>query len=46
MLVLTRKKKNETIKIGGNIKIIFVRIKGGAVQLGVEAPERRSTLAF
>ena len=30
MLVLTRK-ENETIKIGDNIKIIVVRIKGGAV---------------
>jgi carbon storage regulator len=38
MVLLTRK-ENETIKIGDKIKITVVRIKGGAVQLGVEAPE-------
>ena len=38
MLILTRK-QNETITIGDNIKITVVRIKGGAVQLGIKAPE-------
>lgn len=38
MFVLTRK-ENEAIKVGDNIKITVVRIKSGAVQLGVEAPK-------
>ena len=37
MLVLTRK-ANEEILIGDNIKITLVRIKGGSVRVGIEAP--------
>ncbi|TWT55088.1 hypothetical protein Pla22_27420 [Rubripirellula amarantea] len=37
MLVLTRK-ADEQILIGDNIKITLVRIKGGQVRIGIEAP--------
>lgn len=37
MLVLTRK-KNETIVIGGAIKVTVVEIRGDKVRLGIEAP--------
>ncbi len=37
MLVLTRK-VDDRIQIGPNITITVVRIKGGAVQIGIEAP--------
>lgn len=37
MLVLTRK-LGEAIQIGGNIKVTVVRLQGGAVRIGVEAP--------
>jgi carbon storage regulator CsrA len=37
MLVLTRK-ANEEILIGDDIKITLVRIKGGSVRVGIEAP--------
>jgi carbon storage regulator CsrA len=37
MLVLTRKQK-ETIKIGDNITITILRLKGQAVRVGIEAP--------
>lgn len=37
MLVLSRK-KNETIVIGGNIRVTVVDIRGGKVRLGIEAP--------
>jgi carbon storage regulator len=37
MLVLTRR-RNETIVIGGNIRVTVLGIKGGQVQIGVEAP--------
>lgn len=37
MLVLTRK-EGERIQIGDNICITVVRIAGGGVRLGVEAP--------
>jgi carbon storage regulator len=38
MLILTRK-IGETIKIGDQIKIVVVDIKGKQVRLGVEAPQ-------
>lgn len=37
MLVLSRK-KNESIVINDNIKIVVVEIRGDKVRLGVEAP--------
>jgi carbon storage regulator CsrA len=37
MLVLTRKQK-ETIKIGDDITITILRVKGQAVRVGIEAP--------
>lgn len=37
MLVLTRK-ANEEILIGDNIKITLVRVKGGSVRIGIDAP--------
>lgn len=38
MLVLTRKKE-ETIRIGQDITIRILRIKGRAVQIGIKAPK-------
>lgn len=38
MLVLTRKKE-ETIRIGQDITIRILRIKGRSVQIGVQAPK-------
>ena len=38
MLVLSRK-KNESIIINDNIKIVVVQIQGGQVRLAVEAPK-------
>ncbi len=38
MLVLTRK-RGEGILIGDDIKVSIVEIKGGAVRIGIEAPE-------
>lgn len=37
MLVLSRK-LNQSIHIGENISVRIVRIKGNAIQLGIEAP--------
>ncbi len=37
MLVLTRK-SDESIKLGDNITITVVEIKGNSVRLGIEAP--------
>jgi carbon storage regulator len=37
MLVLARK-ENERIVIDGNIVLTVVRVSGGAVRLGIEAP--------
>ena len=39
MLVLTRK-RNEQIRIGDNITLTVLRIKGNTVRLGVEAPRQ------
>lgn len=38
MLVLTRK-AGEAIFIGEDVKIVIVQIKGGQVQIGIEAPK-------
>ena len=37
MLVLTRK-ENETIRIGNDIEITLIRVRGGGVRVGVDAP--------
>lgn len=37
MLVLTRR-VNETIVIGGNIRVTVLGIKGGQARIGIEAP--------
>lgn len=37
MLVLSRK-KNETIVIGDNIKVMVIEVRGDKVRLGVQAP--------
>lgn len=48
MLVLSRK-VHEQIKIGNDVVITIVRVKGGTVRIGIEAPEevpiRRGELA-
>jgi carbon storage regulator len=38
MLVLTRK-ENESILIGGQIKVTVLGIRGGQIRLGIEAPK-------
>ena len=38
MLCLTRE-VNEELLIGENIRIVIVRIRGGAVRIGIEAPK-------
>lgn len=38
MLVLSRK-LNQTVRIGDNISVSVVRIKGNVIQLGIEAPK-------
>lgn len=43
MLVLTRK-QNEKIRIGDNITITVVRMKGKSVRLGIEAPHNVNVL--
>jgi carbon storage regulator len=37
MLILTRK-INEAIRLGEDIRIVLVQIKGGQVRLGIECP--------
>lgn len=37
MLILTRK-INEAIRVGEDIRIVLVQIKGGQVRLGIECP--------
>ena len=39
MLVLGRKEE-QTIRIGDNIRVTILRIKGNFVRVGVEAPEQ------
>ena len=39
MLVLTRKSQ-ETIRIGDNITVSVLRVKGRAVRIGIEAPDK------
>ena len=41
MLVLSRK-ENESIRIGDNIEIVVVGIRGDKVRLGIEAPKNVS----
>ena len=41
MLVLSRK-KNESIYVNGNIRVVIVDVRGDKVQLGVEAPREVS----
>lgn len=38
MLVLSRK-PNETIKIGDNIELRIIEVKGDTVRIGIEAPK-------
>jgi carbon storage regulator len=38
MLVLSRK-TNETIKIGGDIEIRILEVKGDTIRIGIEAPK-------
>jgi carbon storage regulator CsrA len=49
MLVLARKKR-EQIQIGDHITVTVLRVRGQAVQIGIEAPENvkilRSELSF
>ncbi|MEX2185535.1 MAG: carbon storage regulator [Pirellulales bacterium] len=49
MLVLSRK-KSEQIRIGDNITITVLKVKGAAVQIGIDAPNHvkilRSELSF
>ena len=37
MLILTRK-KDEAIRIGEDIRIVLVQVKGGQVRIGIECP--------
>ena len=43
MLVLSRK-PGETIRIGDDIAITLVGVKGGRVRIGIEAPEHTRAL--
>ena len=43
MLILTRK-KDEVIRIGEDIRIVLVQIKGGQVRLGIECPSTMRVL--
>lgn len=43
MLILTRK-KDEAIRIGEDIRIVLVQIKGGQVRLGIECPSTMRVL--
>jgi carbon storage regulator len=37
MLILTRK-KDEAIRLGEDIRIVVVQVKGGQVRIGIECP--------
>jgi carbon storage regulator len=39
MLVLSRK-LNESILLGGDIRVVVLGIRGNQIRLGIEAPER------
>ena len=41
MLVLSRKKE-ESVYIGDNIRILIVEVRGDKVRLGIEAPKEMS----
>ncbi len=41
MLILTRK-VGESIKIGDDIRVIVLEVKGSQVRLGVEAPKEKA----
>ena len=43
MLVLTRK-SHEQIQIGDNITITILRVKGGAIRVGIDAPRNVTVL--
>ena len=43
MLVLSRS-RNETIKIGDDVEIVVVQVKGGGVRLGITAPKEVTIL--
>lgn len=43
MLILTRK-KDEAIRLGEDIRIVLVQIKGGQVRLGIECPSTMRVL--
>ncbi len=43
MLILTRK-KDEAIRIGEDIRIVLVQVKGGQVRLGIECPTEMRVL--
>ena len=43
MLVLTRK-SHEQIQIGDNITVTILRVKGGAIRVGIEAPRNVNVL--
>lgn len=38
MLVLTRR-ENESLVIGGDIKLTILSVKGGQVRIGIDAPK-------
>jgi carbon storage regulator len=38
MLILTRRLR-ETLRVGDNIKVHVVAVKGGQIRIGVEAPK-------
>ena len=43
MLILTRK-KDEAIRIGEDIRIVLVQVKGGQVRIGIECPTEMRVL--
>ena len=39
MLVLSRR-QNESILLGGEIRVVIISVRNGQVRLGIEAPDR------
>ena len=39
MLILTRDTRNDTIRIGEDIEIKVLEVKGNLVRIGIEAPK-------